>query len=436
MFSRKCRLAIATSVALFGSSCSVAQVVRIEIKSSWEGLGALSQGDFVISGKGGKYLADGKTVQPKAVETLLAALDEPQVREPSIANCGIDQAWLDSNYEAALRDHTHRKLNELSPKQIELFKGHFTDLTHAQEAFAELFKFWHTDDYPKMSVIVTKDGKMSGVQSDSQYPFMLPWVGTDKGGGGYNCRISQSIAALLPKKFSNRERLVRGESVRWELTDKVMQAIEEQWNLLDTENLVGDQVAPVFALYSPIKSAVTCLSSIDVDYCGWNATLRGSTLPPNLVIGVSLPYQNKKQLTGVPGFLAQLPEYVALVQSVPWLSIYMKQHPDTIFELRYVADRSLSSKAQSSLEEDLRKHGKGELADTVSQHARASAFLEVDCGSGCWSRAVVLPNRDVLLWHFTGDSVLGFSAKELNSWEYYSWKSVGVTVKPDGTLVK
>jgi len=436
MLPRKYRLALAAGIYFFGSSHSAGQVVRIKITSSWGGLGAPSHGDFLISGKGGRYSADGKTVQSKAVEALLAALDEPQVREPSISNCGIDQAWLDSNYEAALRDQTHRKLHELSPKQIELFKTHFADLNHAQEAFAGLFKSWHTDDYPKMSVTVTIDGKTSGVQSDSQSPFMLPWDGTDKVRGGYNCHISQSIAALLPKKFLNRERLMPGESFRWELTAEVMQTIQEQWNMLDTENLVGNEVAPVFARYSPVKSAVSCLGSIDVDYCGWNATLTGSTLPSNMVIGVSLPFQNKKKLTGVQSFLAQLPRYAELVQSVPWLSAYMKDHHDTIFELRYVVDRSLSSKAQASLEEDLRKHGNGELADVISEHARDSAFLEIDCGSGCWSRAVVLPNRNVLLWHFKGDSVLGYSERELNSWEYYGWRSTGVVVTPDGILAK
>src|SRR5262249_8610855 len=115
---------------------------------------------------------------------------------------------------------------------------------------------------------------------------------------------------------------------------------------------------------------------------------------------------------------------------------YVKQHADAKFELRYVQNRSLSVKAESSLEKDLREHGKAEMAAYISQNAQASAFLEVGCGASCWSRIVVLPNRDVLLWHFQGDSVLGFSKKDLETWEYYNWSSTGTTVKPDGTLSK
>jgi hypothetical protein len=436
MTQQKLRWALVIVFILFSASNSVAQVTRIEIRSSWDGLGIPSKSDLVITGAGGKYEANGKAVEPKAVNAHLAALDEPPMEQPSLENCGVDQNWLNSNYQAALQDYTHRKLHELSLSQVQLFENHFADPKQAEIAFAGLFKNWHTDDYPIVSVTVSESGRNFGVQSKSQYPFMLPWVGVDKQRGGYNCHIGSAVATLVSKNFSNRERLIPGESFRWRLTDKVMDEIEDQWNLLDTEHLVGEQLAPVLALYSPTKSAVTCISSIDVDYCGWNATLKSSTLPSNLIVGVSLPYRNKNQLRGVQTFLRQVPTYVALVQSVPWLSAYMRDHPEATFELRYVADRSLSSKAQSSLEKDLRQHGKSELAVTVSQNALTSAFLEVDCGSGCWARAVVLANRDVLLWHFKGKSVLGFHAEELDSWDYYGWRSTGTTVKPDGTLSK
>src|SRR6202021_239397 len=100
-----------------------------------------------------------------------------------------------------------------------------------------LFKNWHTDDYPIVSVTVSESGRNFGVQSKSQYPFMLPWVGVDKQRGGYNCHIGSAVATLVSKNFSNRERLIPGESFRWRLTDKVMDEIEDQWNLLDTEHL-------------------------------------------------------------------------------------------------------------------------------------------------------------------------------------------------------
>jgi hypothetical protein len=240
----------------------------------------------------------------------------------------------------------------------------------------------------------------------------------------------------LPRGFSNRERLFPVHRFRWDLTEQIMGTIEHEWNLLDTEFKVGPAVAPVFSRYTPIKSAISNLASVDLDGGqAWNAELRSRDLPSNLVVGVSLRYY-KKELFGVNEFLRQLPRYSTLVLSVPWLSKYLEIHPETTLELRYVDGRSLSPKAEASLSEDLRKHGKSDLANGVSQQGRDVAFAEIDSGSGCWSRVIVFPTKEVLIWHFKCDSVLGFPAKNFDTWDYYGWRSSGALVRQDGTLVK
>jgi hypothetical protein len=436
MFSRSIRV-LCFILLWFPSALPLAsgsETVRIEIKSSWGGLGKPTKGNIAITGIRGKYRSEDRKVNAKAVDSLLAALEQPVVDQPLLEGCGITERWLQANYTRGLEDYTHEKLKDLSPKQVELFKTRFTDVASAQVAFAELFKGWHTDDYPELSVTVDIGGEKFGVQSSSQHLFMLPWSGIDRPRGGYNCRISQAIAALLPEKFSNRERLVLNDRFRWELTEQIMRTDERQWNLLDTEFKVGPEVAPVFARFVPLKSAISNLSSIDLDGGeAWNAELRSNDLPSNLVVGISLRY-SKKKLIGAAQFLNQIPKYSDLILSVPWLSNYLQTHSEAIVELRYVDGRSLSPKAEASLTEDLRKHGKTELANVVSQRAATSAFIEVDAGSGCWSRAIVFPTKEVLLWHFKCDSALGFAAKNFDTWDYYDWRSTGALVKPDGTL--
>lgn len=415
---------------------SGSEKVRIEIKSSWGGLGQPTKDDLVITGNRGKYSSAGRKVDAKAVESLLAALEQPVTSEPSLEACGITERWLMANYAGGLRDYTHEQLKDLSPTQVELFKSQFTDVASAQAAFAELFKSWRTDDYPAMSVTVDLEGKQFGVQSSSQQPFMLPWLGTDRPRGGYNCRISQAIESLLPKRFSNGDRLVPNDRFRWKLTEQIMRTIEHQWNLLDTEFKVGPEVAPVLARFRPLESAISNLSSIDLGGGqAWNAKLQSGELPTNLIIGLGLPYY-RKRLTGTDGFLNQVSKYTDLVLAVPWLSNYLRTRPETTIELRYVDDRSLSPRAQTSLTEDLRKHGKTELANAVSQNAANSAFIEVNASPGCWTRAVVFPTKEVLLWHFQCDTVLGFPATDFDTWDYYGWKSTGLLVKPDGTLAR
>jgi len=438
MFSRSTTV-LCLIISWFPSAFLVgsrAETVRIEIKSSWGGLGQPTNGNFVITGIRGKYTSEDRNVDAKAVESLLAELEQPVVDQPSLEACGITERWLMENYSGGLEDYTHEKLKDLSPKQVELFKARFSDVASAQVAFAELFNGWHTDDYPEMSVTVNLGDKEFGVQSSSQHPFMLPWLGTDRARGGYNCRITQAIAVLLPKKFSNRDRLVLNDSFRWELTGQIMRTIDDKWNMLDTEFKVGPEVAPVFARFTPLKSAISNLSPIDLDGGqAWNAELRSNELPANLIVGVSLRYY-KKRLIGADEFMNRLPKYSNLVLSVPWLSNYLQTRSGTTVELRYVNGRSLSPKAEASLSEDLRKHGKAELANVVSQGAADSAFIEVNGGSGCWSRAIVLPTKEVILWHFKCDSTLGFEAKDLDTWDYYGWRSTGTLVEPDGKMVR
>lgn len=415
--------------------------IRIEIKSSWGGLGEPEQNTFVITGKNDKYTANGNSVSSKAVKELLASLDAPVVDKPSLEECGISEKWLGHNYARGLKDYTHYRISELSPKQVELFRSHFIDLSNAQAALVELLNGWHTDDYPKVSVTIMNGDRQYGIQSESQNALMLPWTGTDRPRGGYSCKISRAIATLIPHDFPNRDRLVLGDRFLWELTGKTMDSIRDEWNLLDTEFKVGPAVAPVFARFTPVKSAISNLSSVDLDGGeSWNAEFRSPDLPANYVIGVSLLY-NKKKIKGVDALLTKVPQYAQLVLSVPWLRKYMEDHQNAKIELRYVNGRSLSLKALKDLTEDLRTHGKAELANLVSQYAAESAFIETNFGTnsfsmGCWSRAIVLPSREVLLWHFNCDSVLGFPAKDFNVWDFYGWRSTGTLIGLDGTIEK
>ena len=418
-------------------STSDSRKIKIEIQSSWDGLGPSRKSMLIITGDGEKYFANGKKLDRNKVEALITALRQPPVSQPSMEECGITSQWLMENARHGLEAYTHQEIKDLSPAQVELFQEHFTNPADIQTAFAALFHEWHTDDYPEMSVSVYASGREFGIQSNSQNAFMLPWSGIDSLRGGYSCEISQAIATLLPKGFSNRERLVLGDGFRWDLTERAMRDIEHEWNMLDTEYKVGPAVAPIFARYTPVESAISNLSSIDLDGReAWNAQLRSKDLPSNVLVGVSLRYNKTKDLPGADEFLARLPNYSRLVLSVPWLSHYMAAHPETIAELRYVDGRSLSMQAQASLMKDLQEHGKPELADRIAHQGAESAFLEINSGNGCWSRAIVLPGKDVIIWHFKCDSVLGFPAHDFEAWDYLGWRSVGALVKEDGTLEK
>jgi hypothetical protein len=410
--------------------------VEIRIESKWGGLGTPARELLDITGQSGSFKSNGQKVNTSKVAELLAAIEEPPISQPSLDECAVNRRWRESNYAVALQNLTHRRIGQMSAEEVELFKAHFVEAKYADLLFTELLKSWHTDDYPQISVTAKSASNEYGVRSESQNAFMLPWVGFDKPRGGYSCRISQAIAALLPKDFPNRTRLSSGIGFRQSLAESAMSSIRPEWNMLDTEFRLGPQIAPIKSKFTLVRSEISNLSSIDLDGTeSWNAILRQSDLPPNLSIGVSLPYRHRK-ITGTEELIVKAPSYAQLVLSVSWLKQYLEEHRAASAELRYVNGRSLSPQATDSLTADLNTHSKTGLAHAVAEGSSSAAFLEINDGSGCWSRLVVLSSRDSLLWHFKCDTVLGFAADQFHTWDYYGWRSSGTLIAPDKTVKK
>jgi hypothetical protein len=415
---------------------SSAQDLSITIKTTWAGLGEIRNPitDVVISGNRGGYRVNGKHIEDGKVAAFLSAVDEPAVLAPSLENCGITPTWLERNQLKAVEDATPQKLKSLSPAQIDLFRSHYTDLRLVQTLLEKMFDSFHTDDFPQISVRISrKDADDILLESDSQYPWMLPWFG-EPGTAGYNCHISQTLAALLPANAVNRSRLSVNDGFRYDLAQDVMGAIRDEWDKLDTDWHVGSQIAPILSRFDLTDTKLICRSSIDVDGCGWNATLSSPKLPTGLVVGVTLYRDQKYHLAGVGDFMRNIDAYMDLASSVPWLSSYVRQHPGISVEIRFVQDRSLSVNALKSLTEDLNKNGKSDLADRVIREKDAIVFLQVE-ETGRWSRWIVFPDRKMLLWHFQTDSALGFKSAGMKVWNYYGWNGAGILVSPEGAIV-
>jgi hypothetical protein len=429
------RIAFFLSVGLSCTHLCSQAPIQIEIKSSWGGMISTPEGHLRITGKGRIYTENGSRISSDSVSELLAALDAPPIDKPTLAACGSDEKWLESNYAGVLQQITHSRLRDLSTEQIDLFRRVFTNQEDVQRAFDRIMMSWHTDDNPQLSVAIHDGSHQFGVTSDSQHPFMLPWVGTDRARGGDSCRISRAIFALMPEKFPNRERLDLNGYLRSELAEQIMSDIRPQWDLLNAQHLVGTQLISIASQYTVLKSQVSSLSSVDLDGGeSWNAELRSSVVPSYLVIGASLLYRHKK-LIGVEELLAKAPKYLDLIESVPWLVTFMQEHPEAKIELRYVDGRSLSAKASRDMTEDLRRHGKGEIAERIEDEGTKGAFIEVNGHGSCWARALIFPNREILLWHFQCDDPLGFKASQFSVWDYYGWRSTGTLIRPDGSLV-
>jgi hypothetical protein len=113
----------------------------------------------------------------------------------------------------------------------------------------------------------------------------------------------------------------------------------------------------------------------------------------------------------------------------------MSQHPDNKVELRYSRERSLGRKAVlADLGRELRDHHKNELADRLIEEFDKCALLRIESSAGRWSRWVVFPNQEMLLWQFHGDAALKWRVPQLAGWGCYGLRCTGVVIQPNGTL--
>jgi hypothetical protein len=401
--------AIIFSSLLFvvGLAFSADSAVRqVEIKSHWGGLGTPQQTDLVIQNKAGIYKLGRKRIDAASVDALVEAVQQPLIPKPSLESLGLTKAWLQEQVSGIPMESSWSKLKGGTPRQRELFENSFADPDFVSKVLPSLFSFSRTDDYPSVEVTVSRDdGSNITISSLSQYSFMLPWSVSTNGNtfSTFNSRISAAVAALMPSKSTNRERIV-DKDFDAELAEAVMKHLETDWNLLGVEDKAASTLAILRAQYT-VKSA-DINPYHDVAFgTKWNkgkgeeenlhATLQRSDFPKNFYDTVILLYKDR-QVSGAEEFIHNAGRQEQLVLSVPWVVQVLAKYPRLGISLLWVHDQSLSDKAMRNFAADMHALGKGDLAEEVRRVQKDVALLNVSYGD-YW---LVLPDRRMVLWRY------------------------------------
>ena len=427
------------ALGLLFAGLARAQSVDIRVENNyWNAFQPPVKSELKIQGKDGKYTADGKSVDSGAMLAFIKSLDEPAIKEISLENLGLTQEWINANAQAAFKEYFKDRASDVSPVQKDLFERSFRDLRFMRNVVQAYYGSFWTDDYPKIYLTMHVNSRTIQLSSTNQHQFMIPWTIIENGEAreSFNANISHALAAILPERAVHKSRL-DGKNLRYALSEHLYWTLRDEWAILTTEAKMPEDIQKIRKKYNVEKSDVGCIASIDVEGAcpSWNATLRSPDLPANYAIGVSLPYE-KGHVLNLTLFEEKISVYSQVALSVPWFRRYLEGHPDAEAQIRFVLDRSLSARAAHELLDDLRKHGKNELAKLVETNAPKAVFVEVSDEKHNWSRWVIFPDGDMLLWHFRSDTVLDFPATKFVTWEYYGWKSAGALIKPDGTYVQ
>jgi hypothetical protein len=439
MLILKCLLVGAA--ALSASPAAVQQtnsrVKSIEIHSKWGGLGPAGDSTLEILRHGAQFRIKGRTVDDRLVEDILNQIDAP-VPAPTLENLGITRSWLESNSDAALPD----RLRNEPANEKDLFWSHFRNVSLMQKIVPEIIREGWTDDYPQLEVRVLRDdGSTTLLRSERQNIFMIPMGINERGQErlSYNARLSRAIAAVLPSGFINRERL-SGAELRSVVATAVMSRIDDDLNLLETRNKIGNELKQLEGRYSVELTAINRVSSADVETLGedfprWNALLKRNDFPHNILIDVSLPYKDNRLVT-FDLFLKNIDEVVALPLSVPWLSTYLAEHPEVRMEIRFVTDRSVSPRLASYFLETIKAFGAENVTLQVKTMLVNSTLVTFDGAVG-WSRWLVLPDRRMVLFDFQGSKILKWELTDFETRTRFNsnnWHKAKAIINPQGQI--
>lgn len=413
------------------------QVTSITVKSTWDGMGEPQSSELVIKRKKDHYYAGSNHVSDQSIQSFITAIEGAAKQGSELERLGLGSEWLKNNAVVALRDYLQNwEYKAMSSAQKELFVNSFSNVELMNAALSKQEGLVTLDDFPEISVKITKEsGAEYSLKLVVSPEFLHQWSVVSPTGNfeTSDVAISLDLRALLPQKFTNRERLTE-HALRYMVAYAAMQEIRDKWDSIGAEARLGSAIQPVTNRFTLVSSAISNLSSIDLDGGeAWNAVGRNSTLPPNVTIGFSLPIQ-KKKLIGVDSFLSHVDAYTQLALSPEWFRQFLIAHPEAKVEIRFVEDRSLSRHAEQKLSEDLGAMGKGSAVRRISASVSEVVFLELKDEE--WSRWVLFPNGEMLLWEYQGGTVGNWSDKDFQSATCYGWKCVGAIISPNGEIVK
>jgi hypothetical protein len=451
MKERRISLLLLLFIVSVFSHAQTAQIQSLKVQSAWGGLGMPFHTEFSVQRKGTSYNAKSQVISSELVNAFLNAVQAVPLTSPSATNLGITAEWLRAHEDQAGGEASRLYYKDGLPEQKALFQKAFEDQRTLPLRVKEVYEGSHTDDYPHMRAeVVMQDGIKIILSTDSQNPYMLPWVIAINGSTKktYNANISRALFALLPAKFANRERLTQETDSSLGLADmlgeETASTIERQWQLLGAQHASGDALAVLKTSYKIRSAEVNSYHDLAFGKA-WDggepheenlhATLWRDEFPKNFTMTAILLRQDGKT-EGASDLLKKAPAFEDLVFSVPWLNIYLKSHADESSWLFYVHGESLTDKAMRIFAADMKTAGRPDLVGQVRAVQPQAALLETGQGD-YW---IILPDKTSILWRWQSPNhILKWKANEFPAHECTEYRAIsggcaGVVIAPDGDV--
>jgi hypothetical protein len=432
-------------------ACGAQAIDSVVVTGTWGGLGIPAKSSATFHRAGDSYIADGIRVNSGPFDRLLRATREPALAKPNAANLGIDKSWLRGHVESAGKNASMLWFDQGTPAQKAFFEKEFTDFSTLQEHLDEVYGGFHTDDYPSMKLeIHLADGTSIEASTHSQNPLMLPWC---IGAGShctktFNAHISQALHGILPKGFTDRDRLLDGDNygdIAPQMGLYMAGNLEREWNLIGVRDKDPDALRELQTYFTIRYADINTWNDLafnEVPNTGkpvdenLQVILWRTGFPRNFVVEAHLLREN-----GVTEGLSELPEkanrYANSVLAIGWLREFFRAHPKEHAFVTYVHGTSMTDKAVRIFSQDMKATGHEDLVARVSISQKDDVLLTT--GSG--DQWIVLPDHSMVLWRWASLRPIlkwpkdTFPAKECTDYGLVSGGCDGTLISPTGEIV-
>lgn len=296
-----------------------------------------------------------------------------------------------------------------SASEIDIINFFFRNDTFRQEALEKLYASYWNFDYPLCSLLIVRGNDTLQLFTDQQEPYMLPWT-IDGRFESYNPQISIAISGIIPyKKYANIDRL-SGDGFEYQL-GKILYEVfcKPEIAFQRMKLLFSKEIEMIEAYFTVLEIDFKDKSAIDIQGNNMRILLKDDVLPVNFQFETRFSIKGDSIFQPYI-FLATRNTYKARLQKTDWWYNQVIGASATKAFIHFTDSTSMTPRAIQFFKNDTKRFvDKNKLAEDLKN----SLLVTVRESGQKYSRWIILPDSRLILWHYKGNGVLGFSDLDL-----------------------
>ncbi len=407
---------ISVTLSFFLASLSTYSQIYDSIKDSWDKIiitdshigWRIFKNQFEIKRSNNEVVLVNKsdTVLNKINKSVLdkffnSLTNEKQIAQDPLKIFGKDSIWLNNQATKLWFDYLDDvdESAEIDSFAIRTIK----DYTNIKSIVSSIQGRHWTDDYPFTSILIIRKRDTLRVQSNGQYPYMMPWRVNNK--IIYNSGIPTSISEMFPKGMPSNKVRLGGDSFDYYLINRVYESlIEDHRNYIKAKLKYPRQFTRLEQDFTIDKAELSDMGSIEwggfISAPCLELILKSNEIPDN--ISFSVVFGRRIKLHSIKPIIRKQSKLVNQLSSNPVYQ-YTLRNSKATGEIHFVNRRSLSGEAKRNFKSDLTDNGMKK--SKFRGRYRKAIFYELtetsDKGSS-FSRWILLKNGTNILWEING----------------------------------